>query len=67
MTDLLILLSNTTAAGLRGAVGLLLISRLLSAKNPGIKAMAAAWAGPAAAALILPVFNLPDFFPVAQD
>ncbi len=67
MTDLLILLSNTTAAGLRGAVGLLLISRLLSAKNPGIKAMAAAWAGPAAAALILPVFNLPDFFPVALE
>ncbi len=67
MKDLLILLSDTAAAGLRITVCLFLISRLLSAKTPGIKTVTAAWAGPAATAWSLTRLNLPDYFNIALE
>lgn len=62
MTDWFILLSDFLAGGVRSVAGLFLISRLLSAKKPDKKSMAAVLAGAAAVSVILSVTGLPDFY-----
>lgn len=62
MTDWFILLSDFLAGGVRSVAGLFLISRLLLAKKPDKKSMAAVLAGAAAVSVILSVTGLPDFY-----
>ncbi len=62
MTDWFILLSDFLAGGVRSVAGLFLISRLLSAKKPDKKSMAAVLAGATAVSVIFSVTGLPDFY-----
>lgn len=62
MTDGLLLLSNTIAAGVRAAVCLFLISRLLTAGKPEKKSVAAALAGAAVISIIISILRQPEIY-----
>ncbi len=67
MMDGLILFSDFTASGVRSVVCLFLIFRLLSARKPEWKSIAAVLAGSAAVSVILSVTELPDYYRMALE
>ena len=67
MTDWLILFSNFIAGSVRIIVCLFLISRLLSAKKPEKKSIAAVLAGTAGISVLLSVTGLSDFYRIISE
>lgn len=67
MTELLILLSDIAAGGVRITVCLFLVYRLLSAEKPGKASVAAAFCGVAAISILLSVTGLPAFYRMALE